>query len=263
MRAVSVWTFLSELDPCEMSTVLTLVGDQNPLRVSYFPPLELNGSSEIGLLSLYCRNVVPNVTEANNRFYYDRGNVVVVPVGYYPLSELASTLNKLLHAKHPEVILDEKHRKSMGHDLVQILWNPALAKVEMVCCFRVNSDAVPFNLVKALGFASALPAYQKCVAENEMKFRSNDLMRVNCDAVKGCYHNNVPTQTILEFDCRAPPGSRFEEKPTVVTYFAVCEKTALREVGVTLCDQQNRPLRLNGESIVVRLHLRSRNAVSI
>lgn len=61
-----------------MSTVLTLVGDQNPLRVSYFPPLELNGSSEIGLLSLYCRNVVPNVTEANNRFYYDGEKKVVV-----------------------------------------------------------------------------------------------------------------------------------------------------------------------------------------
>ena len=81
----------------------------------------------------------------------------------------------------------------MNHNLVRLSWNPVIRRVEFMCCFRVEPKMVPFNLLKALGFHDAIPAYKKVVAENEMSFYSNDLMRVNCDVVKGCYYNGEPT----------------------------------------------------------------------
>ena len=246
-----------------MTKVLVLAGDKNPLKVSFFPPLDLETEYELGLLSVHGRNVAPNITRANNCFHYDQEKQISVPPGYYTIPELSECLDRLLIQAHPTKIEDATHRKQMNHNLVRLTWNSVIERLELLCCFRVDPKMVPFNLVKALGFEEVIPAYKKTIAENEMKFYLNGLMRVNCDVVKGCYYNGEPTQTVHEFSCTASPGARFEEKPPVVSYFPVCERSSLSEVRATLCNQQNDPLNLRDQLLVVRLHLRRQNASGI
>ena len=64
-----------------MTKVLVLAGDKNPLKVSFFPPLDLETEYELGLLSVHGRNVVPNITRANNCFHYDQEKQVSIPPG--------------------------------------------------------------------------------------------------------------------------------------------------------------------------------------
>lgn len=243
-----------------MSTVLTLLGHQNPLRAYYFPPLD--GSWEVGLLSLHTRNVVPNVTRNNNIFYYGNGKSLVLPDDYYTLHHLSQWINSRLMGEHKAEYeaLTESQRKLLGYALITITWNPTLNRVEMICAFPLPAIS-DRSLVQALGFETELASFRKNVAEFEMRFYSDNLVRVNCDGVRGCYHNSEPSRTIYEFDCRSAPGERFEEKPNIVTYFPVCDSSSLREVSVELCDQHNDRLNLRNELTLVRLHLRHANRI--
>lgn len=55
-----------------MSLTLTLTGTTSVLTASYFPALDLSdGEYELGLTNFETYNAIPNVSSANNRFYYD------------------------------------------------------------------------------------------------------------------------------------------------------------------------------------------------
>lgn len=245
-----------------MSTVLSLLGYENPLRAYYFPPLELHGALEVGLLSLHTRNVVPNVTFNNNIFYYDNKESLVLPPDYYTLHHLSQWINTRLMGEHKEKYekLTDSQRKLLGYALINITWNPTLNRVEMICAFPLpaNSDR---SLIRALGFETELSPFRKNIAEFEMRFYSDNLVRINCDGIRGCYHNSERSHTIYEFDCNSAPGERYVEKPNKVTYFPVCDGSSLREVAIELCDQHNNSLNLRGELTLVRLHLRNANRI--
>ena len=238
------------------STVLSLLSKKNPLQAQFFPPLE--GKLEIGLLSLHGRHVVPNVTEANNVFYYGTDKYLEVIPSYYNLDELTHSINNHLMGKHRDVYekLTEAQRKLLGYSLIRIGWNPSLERVEVFCAFPIKAHG-DHSLMAALGFDDdTLMALRVNIAEREMRFYQDNIIRVNCYDVHGDYQNGERSRTIYEFDCNHRPGERYEEKPNVVTYFPVCDRTSLREVRLELCDRQNRPLNLLHELTLVRLHIR-------
>ena len=248
-----------------MAKVLSLLGKDNPLWAFYFPPLEVDGGEwELGFLSPHTRNVVPNVNFNNNIFYYRGKDSLVLPPNYYTIHQLSQWINSRLMINHKQEYeqLTESQRKILGYGLINITWNPTLSRVEMICAFPLPA-ATDRSLVLALGFESELMAFRKNIAESDMRFYKDNIIRVNCDVVRGCRHNSDPSRTIYEFDCIDSPGARYEEKTSVVTYFPVTDGSSLREVCVELCDQHNKPLNLLGELTLVRLHLRPRNASRI
>lgn len=242
-----------------MSNVLSLSGVGNPLVASFFPPLD--GQWEIGLLSLYGWNAVPNVTTRNNMFHYDNNRTLVLPTGSYTLGELAHALNIRLMIDNPQKYegLSEPQKKMLGYALINVTLNPLLNRVELVCAFKV-SPAENHSLTRALGFTSELMAFRKNVAEEGMKFGRDNVIRVNCDVVQGCYNNGERSRTIYEFVCQQNSGERFQEKVENIVYFPVSGSSSLREVRVELCDRNNQRLDLRGELSLVRLHLRQHAA---
>lgn len=239
-----------------MSTVISLTGTENPLKVQFFPPLE--GSWELGLLSLHSRNIVPNITMANNMFYYGKGDQIEVPPGHYNLDQLTHSINNQLMSKHGEdyVKLTNAQRQLLGYSLIKISWNPLLQRVEFFCAFQVRAHG-DHSVVAALGFESdVLMAMRVNIAEREMRFYKDNIIKVKCSDVVGSFENGVRGKTIYEFDCHAPAGERYVEKPNIVTYFPVCDKSSLRELHILLADRLSRPLNLIHELTLVRLHLR-------
>ena len=247
-----------------MSTVLTLLGHQNPLKAYYFPPLDLDGPLELGLLSLHTRNVVPNITFNNNIFYYGNKQTLVLPTDYYTLHHLSEWLNSRLMILHKEKYeqLTDSQRKLLGYALINITWNSTANRVEVLSAFSIPAE-IDRSLMVALGFRTALMAFRKNIAEFEMRFYDNNIVRINCDGVRGCRRNNEASHTIYEFDCDQAPGARYEEKPPVVTYFPVCDGSSLRAVSIELCDQDNHPLNLRDHLTLIRLHVRTRHAPRI
>ena len=247
-----------------MSTVLTLLGQKNPLRAYYFPPLNLEGPLELGLLSLHTRNVVPNVTFNNNIFYYRGNDSLVLPTDYYSRHHLSEWINSRLMGLHKAEYeaLTESQRKLLGYALINISWNPTFNRVELVSAFPIPA-ATDRSLMMALEFCTELMPFRKNVAEFELEFYKNNLVRINCDMVRGDRWNCEASHTIYTFDCDCAPGARYQEKPNTITYFPVCDSSPLREVSVELCDQDNRLLNLRDELTLIRLHVRNRNAARI
>lgn len=255
------WSGLTRQDihHSNMATIISLMGRENPLEARFFPPLE--GRWELGMLSLHSRNIVPNITEANNIFYYDREQSLKVPVGYYNLDQLAHAINNQLLGKHSEDYqkLTEAQKKLLGYSLIKIGWNPTLERVEVFSAFSISSRG-NCNLIRALGFeVDTLMALRTNVAEREMCFYADNIIKVNCPDVRGGYSNGKRCKTIYEFDCDQQPGARFTEKPNLVTYFPVLDRSSLRQVKVELCNGKNELLNLNNELTLVRLHLRDAN----
>lgn len=239
-----------------MSTVVSLTGTQNPLKVQFFPPIE--GWWEVGLLSLQSRNTVPNITACNNIFYYGKGRHFEVPTGYYTLSQLAHVINIRLSGLHREEYekLTEPQRKLLGFSLIKIGWNSQQNRVEILSALPITAHG-DHSIVAALGFESdELMAMRVNIAEGEMHFYDENLICVECSDVVGGFRNGVRGRTIYEFNCLQRAGERYEEKPNIVTYFPVCNRTSLRELEITLCDGENKPLNLLNELTLVRLHLK-------
>lgn len=244
--------------------ILTLTAWENPLQATYFPPLELQGECELGLLSVRARNLTPNVTMLNNLLSCAAGNTIELAPGYYSIGQISKTLDANLKAKWAHVLENESHQKQMGNKLIEIHWNPTISRVELQCFMPVEVTCVR-NICASLGFEAGqtLEAYRRHRAENAPRFYECNLVRVNCPGVRGCYYNGVRSQTLHEFDCVTAPGEPFEERPPIVTYHPVCERQSLREVRVEICNEQNIPWNTSNTLIVVRLHLRAKNASGI
>ena len=248
-----------------MTTVVSLLGRENPLRNSFFPPLE--GEWEIGLLSLHTRNVVPNIMKKNNMFYYvltDGGvNFIEIAEGYYNLHNLAHFINAHLMNAHSDYFkkLTPKQMASLGYGLIKLDWNSSIERVELTCGFPVQFTG-DRSLMSALGFEGhALISMKINIAERAMSFYPDNIVRINCSGVLGGYQNDRRSRTIYQIDCDRRPGERYTERPNMVTYFPVCDKTSLREVRVEICDKDNKPINLLRELTLVRLHLRHANRI--
>ena len=55
-----------------MSLTFSLSGKNSVLAVNYFPPIDLSDREyELGFTTFETYNAIPNVTLANNKFYYE------------------------------------------------------------------------------------------------------------------------------------------------------------------------------------------------
>lgn len=77
-----------------MSLTLALDGTESTLSANYFPPIELDENSEyrIGLLSFETYNSIPNIDITNNKFHFDNGKTIEIPVGAYEIKDIAQYL---------------------------------------------------------------------------------------------------------------------------------------------------------------------------
>lgn len=243
-----------------MSTVVSLLGKRNPLEVDFFPPLE--GRFEIGLLSVHTRNIVPNITSKNNVFYYNFENalhLIEIAEGYYNLYQIAQFLNFHLMNEHFDYYkkLTQSQSEAMGYGLIKIELDSSTERVHLICGFPVQV-AGDRSLMPVLGFEGhILTSLRTNIAEREMQFYpDSNIIGVNCSDVRGGYCNGSKSNVIYMFNCDRRPGEKFTEKPNVVTYFPVSDRTSLRSVRIELVDKDNKPLNLLGELTLVRLHIR-------
>lgn len=87
------------------SFTLTLSGSSSELSANYFPPIELDRKSEYmcGLIDFQTFMSIPNVSDTNNRFYYEKPFKLRLASGCYTISDIREQLiHQLKHGiKHP------------------------------------------------------------------------------------------------------------------------------------------------------------------
>lgn len=266
------------------SITITLTGNTSHLRAQFCPEIDLSDGEYIcGLVDFQTFNSIPNVDESNNLFYYGFENLkkevdvvekvkkvhfegdnneveniesvtpekksilkkkrpltcIKIPTGSYELDDLNKYLQKYL--KETTVLSLEANKNTL--------------QCEILCSQPVNFSK-PNTIGPMLGFKR-----NEVLKENVLHESSSpaDILKVNvirieCDIIKGSYLNSHPSHTIHEFSPRVSPGYKIIEVPQNVIYFPVTVKS-LRALSLSIIDQQNRPINFRGETITARLHL--------
>ena len=77
-----------------MSFTLQLTSDSSILKSEFFPPIDLSGEYEAGLIGHFGWYSISNVTQDNNTLWYDGNKKIVFPHGCYELDYFEQFLIK-------------------------------------------------------------------------------------------------------------------------------------------------------------------------
>lgn len=265
------------------STTFTLSGTTSQLRAQFCPEINLSDGEYIcGLIDLQTFNSIPNVDETNNLFYYGHEHLkadvdivkrstnlhyigednniaeniaatektsivkkkrqlecIQIPTGSYEIKDLAKYLQSHLNKN---VVLSLEGNKNT-------------LQCELLCSQPVNFSK-PNTIGSLLGFKRNEVLKENVLHESSAPadILKVNVIRIECDIIKGSYFNNQPCHAIHEFSPKVPPGYKIIEVPQNVIYFPVTVKS-LREINLSIVDQQNRLVNFRGERITIRLHL--------
>lgn len=269
------------------SIALTLSANSPHLQAQYFPTIDLSdGEYVCGLIDFQTFNSIPNVDETNNLFHYGFENLkkagtnaeksnlgyegednniganleskpqqvsnlkkkrplthIEIPTGSYELSDLNMYIQRALN-------------KNVAFNLNA---NKNTLQCEILCSQPINFSK-PNSIGPLLGFRR-----NEILKENTLHESSSpaDILKVNvirieCDIIKGAFFNNQPSHTIHEFSPRVPPGYKIIEVPQNVIYFPVTVKS-IQALNLSVIDQRNRLINFRGETITIRLHIKKIN----
>ena len=201
---------------------------------------------EIALISLETYNSIPNIDESNNIVRYsfrDETHDITIPTGAYELKQ----------------INDYIQRELVQEDLFEFIANDSTLK----CIVRITNPDIKVHfdhtssLREILGFDSVivqgLGDHEGSSIVNILKVNS---ILVHCDRIEGSYLNKTQAPVIYSFFPNVSPGYKIVENPSHPIYLPVSHNH-IENIRIWLTDQDRNPIDLRGETVTVRLNLRS------
>lgn len=224
------------------SFTLTLSGTSSILDANYFPPIELSPhkSYTLGLVELLTFNSIPNIDGGNNKFYVGE-EVIVIPTGSYEIKDIERYLQAVLSNKDITISLRANN-------------NTLCSEIE--CSHEINfipEDSIGRLLGFIPGILAANEAHKSELPVAILKINS---LRVECSITTGAYINEQRAHTIHEFFPVVPPGYKIIEVPSHVIYLPIVVQS-IHHLQLRIVDQDGRFVNFRGETITVRLHVKS------
>lgn len=246
------------------SFTLTLSGTSSLLEAQYFPPIELSSEKNyvLGLVELLTFNSIPNIDDGCNKFYINHIDTVegglhkqqrdspflaieektiTIPTGSYEIEDIECYLKKALQPDDITISL-----KANNNELSS----------ELMCNHVVNFRPKD-SIGRLLGFKPKL--YKPDVvnkSELPVSILKVNAIRVECNITTGAYINGDLVHTVHEFFPSIPPGYKIIEVPANVIYLPVAVQS-IRDIQLRIVDQDGELINFRGETITVRLHVRS------
>lgn len=232
------------------SYTFVLSGNTSKLQCLINPPVYLDGSNEMCLISLQTYNSIPNVTPGNNIFYYnavDKGpkvwEKIVIPVGTYDIYDIEKYISKELESKVG------------GKEYFFLTGNTNTMKVSMRTTVDVDFTR-DNNIGSLLGFTGIM-------VKRSFPVTSEDIVNINkisavdimCNIVDGSFINGEPTHILYHFYPGVAPGFKIIEVPDEKIYMPV-NTSVLSNIVVEAVDQSGRPVDLRGEELTLYLRIR-------
>lgn len=229
-----------------MSLTLTLSGNQSTLTAEYFPPIILNTDYVCGLVDFQTYNSIPNVDVFNNLFHFDDA-VITLPIGSYEIEDINNCIQEVIKMHNK----DESNKIS-----IKIKANNNTLKCEIYSTIEIDFSQ-PNSIGSLLGFSNKKLAANK-LHESDLYVNINrvNIVRIECNLIDETYINNRPAHILHEFSVNVSPGYKIVEVPRNVIYLPVNAKR-ISSITLNLLDQDGNLINFRGETITVRLHLKS------
>ncbi|KAL4127489.1 hypothetical protein QTP88_011656 [Uroleucon formosanum] len=222
---------------------LTPYKGNSELTCDIFPPLEVENTAQICLLSLQTNNSIPNIEPGCNtigfRNIINDSEYVIIPTGTYELDQLESIIQMMM----PNYV-----------SFFELKANSRTLK----CCISCSHDvdlSVGNSIAKLLGFKNDVytsgATYE---SENIVSIMKINCIKVECNLITGSFCDGAPSQTIHELYPTVPAGYKIVELPRHPVFYALNTRSISRVV-ILLKDQDDCLINLRGEPITVRLQI--------
>lgn len=223
------------------AVTITLSGSTSNLSAKFFPPIELDSryEYECGLIDFQSFYSIPNIDIYMNEIRIGN-SAVVIPTGIYEIETINEYIQKQFQGQ--EVSFNLKANKNTLRS--------------ELCCSHIIDFTGANTIAPMLGFSKRkLEPNQLHISDNLVNIFSVNIVRIECDLIKGSYLNEKKTHTLHEFFPKVAPGYKIIESPRNVIYFPLT-KTTIDSINLTILDQDNNSLNFRGENITIRIHIK-------
>ena len=221
---------------------ITLNGNSSELSCDIFPPLEVDKTAQLCLLSLQTNNSIPNIELGCNTISFSDSTSITIPTGTYELNELESVIQYLL--LNTPVLFK---LKANGNTL----------KCIMRCSHDVNFT-VENNISKLLGFENKIYTTGEHESDKMVNIMKVNCIKIDCNLISGSFNDGTPSQTIYEFYPSVPAGYKIIETPRHPVFYSL-NSTSISKVDIVLKDQDDNLINLREHLITIRLQIKQKN----
>ncbi|KAL4083047.1 hypothetical protein QTP88_028377 [Uroleucon formosanum] len=214
---------------------LTLNGNSSELSCEIFPPLEVENTAQICLLSLQTNNSIPNIEPGCNtigfRNLINNNEYVIIPTGTYELDQLEFIIQKML----PDFV-----------SFFELKANSRTLKCMISCSHDVDLG-VDNSIAKLLGFRNVLYTTGAThESENIVNIMKINCIKVECNLITGSFCDGAPSQIIHELYPTVPAGYKIVEVPRHPVFYGL-NTTSITRVNIALKDQNDCLINLRGK----------------
>ena len=218
---------------------ITLNGNSSELSCNIFPPLEVDKTAQLCLLSLQTNNSIPNIEPVCYTIGFNNSFKITIPTGTYELSELQSVIHKLL-AQKPIWLYIEADSNTL--------------KCKMSCNQAVDFT-VENNISRLLGFENRIYEAGDHESGKIVNIMKVNCIKIACNLISGSFSDGTPSQTIHEFYPSVPPGYKIIEVPRHPVFYSI-NTTSISKVDLFLKDQDGSLINLREQPITIRLQIK-------
>lgn len=226
----------------KMSETILLSGRSNVLESVFSPPLALDPRKVhyIGLVEFVTFNAVPNINKSNQVFCYGpEKKELIIPKGAYEIT----AIEKFLQSK-------------LGPENLTLQANNSTLRCLIKCSEDIHFDQ-PRSIGRLLGFLpKRLSAGEEHESELPVNIISVNIIRVECNIATGSYINGAVAHTIFAFSPNVPPGYKMALSPRTIIYNRI-NTTSIDRLRISIVDQDGKPVDFGGETVTVRLHIKT------
>lgn len=236
------------------SYTVSLVGTTSTLRSILFPALRLHKGKqwEAALLDFTTYNSIPNIAEGvNNKFHYyteknKDGNYlhhkeITLPTGSYEIDDICKLI-----------------QSSLGKENISIEGNNNTLKTEIKSKFYID-----FSKEHSVGGLLGFPLSTKILEANVAHTSSNNIsiitlntIDITCNIIQGSYRDGENQHILHTFYPSVPPGFKIIERPQNLVYLPL-NTSYVSDIVLNVLDQDGNTVDFRGETITIRIHIRS------
>ena len=240
------------------SFYIVVTSRESSTVTSFSPPIIFrqrnNGDThyEMALVGLNTYYSFPNVTETNNKIGVGMKDVpkthqtIVLGVGCYEVNQINKEITRMAGWDPKDPPITFKPNNTTLKTLMKI-------KKDWMVNFAIDDSLAP-----VLGFEEK----EYYVDPRHESEHTVDILKVNsilvyCDIITGSRVDGVERPIIYHFSPNVAPGIKIVIEPQQPIYLPVTVET-ISQMTVWLTDQDNRPIDLRGEKVVLNFHVRAR-----